>query len=86
MHAVFGREGGLAEATLFVGARFTEVGPKLRSAYPDYLPNADGTVHFVNRQAQGHEMVAITGAPSIARPGSSIVQLRSMAAMDAPPF
>ena len=85
VHASFGATGGLVQAGLWVRGDSDAVGAALRRAYPDFLPDVM-TTYFVNREAVGNELLAITSMPSTARPGTTLLQVYSRAGYDAPPF
>ncbi len=88
VHASFDEEGRVVEAGVWVPADHAELTATLERAYPDYLP-AEAmrmNVYFVNRDATGYGLFAISSSPSTVRPGRTILSVKSRRSYDSPPF
>lgn len=84
LDATFDPAGALVVATARVDASLDVMRGALTLAYPDTYGEADHLVHYVDREAEGFEIIGIDTAPTRIPGAGIIVIIYSRAGMDAP--
>lgn len=88
VHASFDERSRLVQAGVWIPTDHGELTATLERAYPDSLPagSMGMTAYFVNRHATDYGLLAITSAPSTARPGRTLLQVTSRRGYDSAPL